>query len=106
MKLPRDVNQNAIQLPPDVTAVSVTTDDSITTSTELDVTLDTTTTFIRATAVDSALYLKYAATATSTDYDEYLPAGIPMDFKIPLDVTVISFIADGATAKLRLIEKA
>lgn len=93
------------QLPPAVVAKEETTNDSITNGAAVSVTLNTSTSLIEVNAISNGMFMKYAAGASSSDYDEYIQAGATRHYVIPSGVTVISFIGDAGTAKLRLIEK-
>ena len=70
-----------------------------------DVTLNTATTSISVTAIDKGIFLRYQATASSTDFDEFIPANTTVVFFKPTDCTVISVIQESATAKVVIIEK-
>lgn len=103
--LPRDDNGQVIAVTPAIAALVVTKNDAVSNTSEVDITLNTSTTYIRVTTLDNGLFMKYGTTATSTDFDEYIPAGQTFDYVIPKSVTVISVIADAAAAKVRIIEK-
>jgi len=93
------------QLTPPVHAQHVTANDSVTVGAAVDVTLDADTSFLEVNAITNGLYMRYAATASSTNFDEYIQSGATRHYVVPMGVTVISFIGDAGTAKLRLIEK-
>lgn len=101
--LPRDANFNAIQLPPPVVALEETYDATISTATSI--TLNTATTYIEVSAIDKGVFLKYAAGAASTDYDEFIAPNTTRAYIVPSSITVISVIEEAATAKVSIIEK-
>ena len=101
--LPRDANNIAMQLPPQKVALAVTYDATISSATDL--TLNTATTYIEVTAIDKGIFLRYAASASSTAYDEFIGAGLTRTYIIPTGVTVISVIQESATAKVSIVEK-
>jgi len=104
--MPADDNSRGIALPPASVALAVTKNDAVSTSTLVAVSLNASTSFIEVTALDSGIYLKYASTgATSTVFDEYVPAGMVRHYVIPQGVNAISFIADEGTSRVRVIEK-
>lgn len=102
--LPVDANDKVIQAaPPSVVALAVTYNATI--SSAVNLTLNTATTYIEVTAMDKGIFLRYQATASSTNFDEFIGAGLTRCFAIPLNVTVISVIQESATAKVAIIEK-
>lgn len=101
--IPRDGSGAPLQLVPAKTALAVTT--SSTLSSALDVTLNTSTTFIEVNALTQGLYMRYQAGASSSSFDEYIQAGATRNYLIPNGVTVVSFIEESSGAKLKLIEK-
>lgn len=103
ISLPKDGNNVTSQLVPAKTAIAVTTNSSL--SSAVNVTLQTTTTFIEVNALSQGIYMRYAATASSSNFDEYIQAGSTRHYFIPPSVTVVSFIEESASAKLKLIEK-
>lgn len=101
---PLDENKNAIPLPPASTALAVTTDDTISSSTEI--TLNALTTIIEVNALDYGVFLKWGADdATSSAYDEYILPNSVRHFVKPKSATKINVIQDGGAAKVRIIEK-
>lgn len=100
---PRDVNNQPWPLPPATTALAKTYDTSVSAAT--DVTLNTATTLIEVTALNQGLFMRYAATASSSAFDEFIAPGTTRHFVVPSGVTVVSFIEETASAKLILIEK-
>lgn len=87
-------------LVPAKTALAVTYDTTITSATS--VTLNALTSIIEVSAVDSGVFLKYSAGASTSDFDEYILADTTRHYVIPDGVTVISVIGDGAVV---VIEK-
>jgi len=94
-----------IPLPPPVVAKARTVNNSLTSSTAVDVTLNASTTFLEVHAIDAGIFMRYQASATSSNFDEYIAAGTLRHYVKPQAATVVSFIADTSTAKLRFIEK-
>lgn len=103
INLPKDANNLPIQLVPAKSALAVTVDDTISSAT--DITLNAATTFLEVTALDAGIFLRYAGTASSSNFDEYIAAGVTRNYLVPSGVTVISVIQDNGTAKVRIIEK-
>lgn len=103
--LPIDGNQKPVMLTPPKAALAVTVDDTISSAT--DVSLNANTTFIEVNAINAGIYMRYAATASASNFDEYIQANSTRHFYIPNGVTTLSFIQDATsgTAGLRLIEK-
>lgn len=67
------------------------------------ITLNTSASWIEVSAIDKGIFMKWGATASSTDFDEFIPANTSKKFVI-LAATV-QFIEESATAKLVVIEK-
>jgi len=101
--LPRDANNSVISLVPAKLALAVTVDDSISSAT--DITLNEDTTFLEVTALDYGVFMRYAATASSSNFDEYIAPGSTRNYLVPEGVTVISVIQDNGAAKVRIIQK-
>ncbi len=101
--LPRDANHNPVHLVPAKAALSVTNDETISSATSVSVHSDAG--FIEVNAVDSGIFLKYAAGASSSDFDEYIIANTVRHYFIPSGVTVLSVIEDTTNAKVRIIQK-
>jgi len=78
-------------------------DATISSSTEI--TLNSGTTYIEVSAIDKGIFLKWGATAVSTDFDEFISANSTRQYIVPEDVTTVQFIEEAATAKLIVIEK-
>lgn len=93
------------QLVPSVLALHVTSNDSITNGAAVNITLQTNTSLIEVNAISNGMYMRYQATASNSNFDEYIQSGTTRHYVIPDTKTVISFIGDAGTAKLRLIEK-
>lgn len=101
--LPIDENNKPMQLPPPVVALEETYDATISAATSI--TLNAATTYIEVSAIDKGVFLKYAASVSSTDYDEFVSANTTRAYVIPEGTTVISVIEESATAKVSVIEK-
>ena len=102
--MPRDGNATAMQLVPDTTALAVTNNGSIGSSTT--VTLQATTSLIEVSALSQGVYLKYGTTAvTSSNFDEYIQAGTTRHYKIPAGITAVTVLQQAATATVIIIEK-
>jgi hypothetical protein len=101
--LPTDSNRVHVPLVPRKSALAVTVDATISSAT--DVTLNAGTSFIEVNAVNGGIYMRYAATASAANFDEYIQAGAVRHYYIPHNVSVISFIEETSGAKLILIEK-
>jgi len=99
-----DNNQPYLLLPPAQVALAVTTDDTISASTEL--TLNAGTQYIEVHALDKGIYLRWGtADVTSSAYDEFILANTYRAFIKPVGVTALNVIQEAATAKVRIIEK-
>lgn len=103
MRLPIDDNNKGIQLTQATEALATTVDSTISSATSI--TLNTATTLIEVNALSQGIYLKYAAGASSSDFDEFIPAGVPRHYIVPDGVTVISVIEQAASATVIVIEK-
>lgn len=102
--LPRDANNNVIpNVPPAKTAIAVTYDATISAATSI--TLNAATTFLEVTAIDKGVFLRYAASVSSTAFDEFVPLNTTAFFVVPAGVTVISVIEEAATGKVVVVEK-
>ena len=102
--LPIDDNRNAVQITPAVVALEENYDATISTSTEI--TLNTATTLIEVCAIDKAILLKWGTSDASTsDFDEVIPANTVRHFYIPKDIAAVNFIEQAATAILVVVEK-
>lgn len=103
IELPIDANSKPIQIRPAKSALAVTYDATISTAT--DITLNAATTFLQVSAIDKGVFLRYASTASSTNYDEYIDANTTVQLEVPSGVTVISVIQQSASAAVSIIEK-
>jgi len=79
-----------------------TLDATISSSTAI--TLGSTTTYIEVTAIDKAILLKWDATASTSAFDEVIPANSTRTFYSKGKVTA-NFIEEQATAHLICLEK-
>ena len=61
------------------------------------------TTYIEVSAIDKGIFMKWGATAASSDFDEFIPANTTKRF--PILAASAQFIQEAATAKLVVIEK-
>lgn len=86
---------------PKAPTLVATYDATISSSTEI--TLGAGTTTIEVSAIDQGVFMKWGATASSTSFDEFIPANTTAVFVV-LAATV-QFIQESATAKLVVIEK-
>lgn len=82
--------------------IAKTYDATINTAT--DVTLNTATTYFEVHAIDKAVFLRYAATASSTNFDALIDVNSTRGFAVPSGVTVISVIEESATGKVAIFE--
>jgi archaellum component FlaF (FlaF/FlaG flagellin family) len=80
-----------------------TYDATVSASTEI--TLNTGATSIEVSAIDKGIFLKWGATASSSDFDEFISANTTREYIIPTGTTTVQFIEESATAKLVVIEK-
>ncbi len=103
MRQPIDANHKAVPLTSPRTALAVTVDATVSAAT--DVTLNVATTLLEVNALSQGIYMRYAATASSSNFDEYIQAGSVRHYVKPYGVTVVSFIEQAASATLILIEK-
>ncbi len=75
---------------------------SISSSTAL--TLNSGTTYIEVSAIDKGIFLKWDATASSSAFDEFIPADTSQTY-YSLGKTTANFIQESATGKLVVLEK-
>ena len=108
--IPTDSNRNAVQITPARVALDETYDTTVSTSTEL--TLNTKTTLIEVVAISLGIFMKWGTgDASSSDFDEFIPAGALRHFYVPVDsstktlFTAVNFIEQAASATLIVIEK-
>lgn len=103
MRQPRDADHNAVPLVSPTTALAVTNSSSISGATSI--TLNASTTLIEINALSQGVFMRYAASVSSTVFDEYIQAGAVRHYVKPSGVTVISVIQQAATATVIVIEK-
>ena len=101
--MPIDANNKPMQLPPATAAIVATYDATISAAT--DITLNTATSYLEVSAIDKGVFLRYAATVSSSAFDEFISANTTRVFIVPVGVTVISVIQEAATAKVAIVEK-
>lgn len=86
---------------PKAPTLEETYDATISSSTE--VTFASGTTYIEVSAIDKGIFMKWGAAATSSDFDEFIPANTSKKF--PILSATAQFLEEAATAKLVVIEK-
>lgn len=86
---------------PKAPTLNETYDATISSSTEI--TFASGTTYIEVSAIDKGIFMKWGATATSSDFDEFIPANTSKIFA--LQGATAQFLEESATAKLVVIEK-
>lgn len=108
--IPTDSNSKAVQITPARVALEETYDTTVSASTEL--TLNASTTLIEVAAVSQGIFLKWGTSdVSSSDFDEFIPAGTLRHFYVPIDsttgilFTAVNFIEQAASATLIVIEK-
>lgn len=108
--LPKDDNNQTIQLTPAVVALARTVSSSLSSTNEI--TLNTATTSLRIYATSQDVYLKWGtADVTSSNFDEVIPAGQIIDLMVAKDATTkarytaINLIERAAGASVIVIEK-
>ena len=101
--LPSDQKGNGIPLTTPTPANAVNYDTSISTAT--DITLNADTALIEVTAINAGIFLRYSATATSSNFDEFILADNTRHYVIPAGVTTVSVIEESTGAKVVVIEK-
>jgi len=74
-------------------------------SSSTSITLNTSATSIQVSAIDKGIFMKWGATASSTDFDEFISPNTTREYVIPASTTTVQFIEESATAKLVVIEK-
>lgn len=101
---PIDANNKVIPLGAlEGTAYAKTYDSTL--SSASDIVLNASTTSIIVTAITKGVFMRYAATASSTDFDEFIPADTTVVFARPAGVTTISIIEQTTSAAVVVIEK-
>ena len=88
---------------PAKSALAKTYDASIGSAT--DITLNAGTKYIEITAIDKGVFVRFAATASSTAFDLFVPVGETRAFVKPSGVTVISVIEQAATGAVAVVER-
>jgi len=101
--VPRDREGAPLPLTPPTVALDEHYDATISASTAI--TLNQATRIIEVTAIDKGIFMKWGATATSSDFDEFIAAGSTRHYVVPRDQTSVQFIEEAASAKLVVIEK-
>ncbi len=84
------------------TRLAVTYDATISSATSI--TLNAATTSFEVTAIDKPLFLRYAASVSTTEFDALIPANTTRTFFKQDGVTVISVLEASATANVAVIE--
>ncbi len=100
---PIDANQKPISGSLVGTAIAVTYNASI--SSAVDVTLNAATTYFEVSAIAKGIFLRYQATASSSDFDEFIPQDTIRGFQVPDGVTVISVIQQASSGAVAIIQK-
>lgn len=103
MRLPTDDNNKPMQLVPPSDALATTVDTTISSATT--VTLNAATTLIEVNALSQGVYLKYGTGVSSSDFDEFIAAGVTRHYVRPYGVSQISVIEQAASATVIIIEK-
>lgn len=85
-------------------APTLVTNYDATISASTPITLNASTTYIEVTAIDKAILLKWDATASTSAFDEVIPANSTRVF-YSKGKTTANFIEEAATAKLVCLEK-
>jgi len=99
----KDANGEAMnETVPANVALEETYDATISSSTAL--TLNAATTLLEITAIDKAIFYKWGATASSTDFDGIVPANTSKMVPVPNGQSSIQFIEQAATAILAVVE--
>lgn len=105
INFPRDDNGVVnTSLTPAVKSLATTYNASI--SSSVKVTLNAKTSLIEVGAIDKAVLLRWGASAASTtNFDEVIPANTVRQFYIPKGITDVCFIEQTTSAILTVIEK-
>lgn len=74
-------------------------------SSSTSITLATGASTIEVTAIDKGVFMKWGATASSSDFDEFIAPNTTRIYVIPTGTTTVQFVEESATAKLVMIEK-
>jgi hypothetical protein len=83
--------------------LAATYDATISSSTSIALNLGTS--VIQVSAIDKGIFMKWGATASSSSFDEFIPANSTNSYVVPTGQTSVQFIEEAATAKLICIEK-
>jgi len=86
---------------PKAPTLQETYDSTVSASTE--VTFAAGTTYIEVSAIDKGVFLKWGATAASSDFDEFISANTTRVY--PILAATAQFIQESVTAKLVVVEK-
>lgn len=100
---PIDGNNKPMNLVPAVVALAVTYDASLSSAT--DITLNAATSLIEVSATGKGIFLRWAASASSTNFDEFINAETTRVFAVPTGITIASIIEEAASAHGIVIEK-
>lgn len=102
-QFPRDANNDVVDNSvPLGSPLAVTYDATISSATTI--TLNAATTLVEVNAIDKAIFVRYAAGASSSAFDLLVPANAVRRFKVPSGVTAISVLEEAATAKVVVTE--
>lgn len=74
-------------------------------SSSTSITLNMSATYIEVSAIDKGVFMKWGATASSSDFDEFISANTTRVYAIPTGQTTVQFIEESTTAKLVVVEK-
>jgi hypothetical protein len=98
--------ENFVQQPPIRTVLARTINSDLGAVTPENITLNTSTSWVRIHATTKGVFLKCATAATSATSDDYIHAGGTIDIVAPKErgITIISLIAEEASAKVRVYE--
>jgi len=105
MRIGTDDNRNtlsSVSCAPSETTLEETYDATISSSTT--VTLNSATKFIEVSAIDKGIFLKWGGTASSSDFDGFVPQNTSKIYAIPGGQTSVQFIEEATTAKLVVLE--
>lgn len=86
---------------PKAPTLAVTYDATISASTAI--TLNTGTSVVIVSAIDKGIFMKWGATASSSAFDNFIPANTTQAFVVL--ASTVQFIEESATAKLVVVEK-
>lgn len=107
MGIPIDASGQLIPLAPSGTALATTYDTTISSATS--VALNAATRFVRISAINQGVFLRWngTAAATSGSFDDYIDAGQTIDFQLEPSQsgTTISVIGADSTAAVVIVEK-